>query len=78
MPCNVRILSCILLKFYIKPQLEGGALVSNLCCILLKFYIKPQLDDQRHELWFRCILLKFYIKPQQCPISLSAFQVVSY
>ena len=35
--------SCILLKFYIKPQLVlwYGIIVSS--CILLKFYIKPQL-----------------------------------
>ena len=35
--------SCILLKFYIKPQRWQPLLVSMVGCILLKFYIKPQL-----------------------------------
>ena len=35
---------CILLKFYIKPQLLSDAVSLRLCCILLKFYIKPQLS----------------------------------
>ena len=34
--------SCILLKFYIKPQLCGAPSFSVHSCILLKFYIKPQ------------------------------------
>ena len=34
--------SCILLKFYIKPQRGGAGVQSELGCILLKFYIKPQ------------------------------------
>ena len=34
--------SCILLKFYIKPQLGTPAAAANRGCILLKFYIKPQ------------------------------------
>ena len=36
-------LGCILLKFYIKPQLSSIFLFLRACCILLKFYIKPQL-----------------------------------
>ena len=35
--------SCILLKFYIKPQHKSMKLLFKMCCILLKFYIKPQL-----------------------------------
>ena len=35
-------LSCILLKFYIKPQPVGMFIPIVSCCILLKFYIKPQ------------------------------------
>ena len=35
--------SCILSKFYIKPQLSCSCLCSTCCCILSKFYIKPQL-----------------------------------
>ena len=35
---------CILLKFYIKPQLAGFRLRQLVSCILLKFYIKPQLS----------------------------------
>ena len=34
---------CILLKFYIKPQLRIAYGTAANCCILLKFYIKPQL-----------------------------------
>ncbi len=34
--------SCILLKFYIKPQLVLVLVALSVGCILLKFYIKPQ------------------------------------
>ena len=34
---------CILLKFYIKPQLTSSIGFLLVSCILLKFYIKPQL-----------------------------------
>ena len=34
---------CILLKFYIKPQLATPPIALPTRCILLKFYIKPQL-----------------------------------
>ena len=34
---------CILLKFYIKPQLSANSYLNAESCILLKFYIKPQL-----------------------------------
>ena len=34
--------SCILSKFYIKPQLFASLLIALICCILSKFYIKPQ------------------------------------
>ena len=34
--------SCILLKFYIKPQRPVSLELTTECCILLKFYIKPQ------------------------------------
>ena len=44
MPVTRRSRSCILLKFYIKPQLEGRVGVEVVGCILLKFYIKPQLS----------------------------------
>ena len=36
---------CILLKFYIKPQLEEFEKCFQSRCILLKFYIKPQLNN---------------------------------
>ena len=36
-------IGCILLKFYIKPQLFRMVVLFNFRCILLKFYIKPQL-----------------------------------
>ena len=41
------VLRCILLKFYIKPQLFHLTLCGSECCILLKFYIKPQLRLER-------------------------------
>ena len=56
---------CILLKFYIKPQLYGMKQSDGMSCILLKFYIKPQREVNDHIRSFRCILLKFYIKPQR-------------
>ena len=34
--------SCILLKFYIKPQPALVGTSGTTSCILLKFYIKPQ------------------------------------
>ena len=40
--------SCILSKFYIKPQLIVWRHLSGECCILSKFYIKPQ----RILVWF--------------------------
>ena len=39
--------SCILLKFYIKPQPETTIKTIGESCILLKFYIKPQLRLER-------------------------------
>ena len=56
---------CILLKFYIKPQLYHTSSCTDPSCILLKFYIKPQLRLERELARCSCILLKFYIKPQQ-------------
>ena len=56
--------SCILLKFYIKPQHPIAINRFRYSCILLKFYIKPQLRHCGEMCSFRCILLKFYIKPQ--------------
>ena len=57
--------SCILLKFYIKPQLDPWSGAMELGCILLKFYIKPQPETTIKTIGESCILLKFYIKPQQ-------------
>ena len=56
--------SCILLKFYIKPQLWEGQNKNKKGCILLKFYIKPQRMLDLMKGAKSCILLKFYIKPQ--------------
>ena len=39
--------SCILLKFYIKPQHRQRAGDASQSCILLKFYIKPQHQSHR-------------------------------
>ena len=57
-------LSCILLNFYIKPQLASTAEAPFWCCILLNFYIKPQQSVGYPFAVFSCILLNFYIKPQ--------------
>ena len=59
--------SCILLKFYIKPQLVVSVKIVFAGCILLKFYIKPQPENRRARFRTGCILLKFYIKPQPKP-----------
>ena len=69
---------CILLKFYIKPQLMVWTAIILVRCILLKFYIKPQ--QQRYLDWSSncCILLKFYIKPQRSRGHRSRTAVVSY
>ena len=69
-PCGFFLLtrSCILLKFYIKPQLRVFFRYCRHGCILLKFYIKPQLLTKSGRLRCCCILLKFYIKPQLSPI----------
>ena len=70
--------SCILSKFYIKPQLTGRTLNGFDGCILSKFYIKPQPVGPGKTVKLCCILSKFYIKPQhsyQCPF---LFVVVSY
>ena len=61
------ILSCILSKFYIKPQLSLPGLFCRNGCILSKFYIKPQLEIIHRLQPCRCILSKFYIKPQLRP-----------
>ena len=42
--------SCILSKFYIKPQLKVATLKAGRGCILSKFYIKPQLFDVVYRL----------------------------
>ena len=41
--------SCILLKFYIKPQHQLDRIPKDICCILLKFYIKPQRQRVRPD-----------------------------
>ncbi len=69
---------CILLKFYIKPQLNNKPIFYYLSCILLKFYIKPQLLFDAAFLFRCCILLKFYIKPQRLKLYKYIETVVSY
>ena len=56
--------SCILSKFYIKPQLYFLHFLITFGCILSKFYIKPQLSCFSSYGGCGCILSKFYIKPQ--------------
>ena len=61
---SARAMSCILLNFYIKPQLKFPYLFVVECCILLNFYIKPQRHYINNFRYSSCILLNFYIKPQ--------------
>ena len=70
--------SCILSKFYIKPQPENVLNVAKKSCILSKFYIKPQHYPMLFVDMSRCILSKFYIKPQRRRWLSCCFSVVSY
>ena len=70
--------SCILSKFYIKPQLGYHHSQFRSCCILSKFYIKPQPKYTEHWAFHSCILSKFYIKPQQRANVMRNLRVVSY
>ena len=63
-PQKGNLISCILSKFYIKPQLSSTQTRRTECCILSKFYIKPQLFRSYCVESVCCILSKFYIKPQ--------------
>ena len=49
-------ISCILSKFYIKPQLSRGRHYLSWCCILSKFYIKPQ---QQRSLGFSYVVVSY-------------------
>ena len=70
--------SCILSKFYIKPQRRFFWSRSWSSCILSKFYIKPQLKRNPNMITQSCILSKFYIKPQQQRSLAFSYVVVSY
>ena len=74
-PYPVERRSCILSKFYIKPQLRLERELARCSCILSKFYIKPQRNRRRNNAQPSCILSKFYIKPQRRP-HLHVFSVV--
>ena len=71
-------ISCILSKFYIKPQLGWQRPNFCCCCILSKFYIKPQLYTTSVKAAGSCILSKFYIKPQLMILLVLFLMVVSY
>ena len=70
--------SCILSKFYIKPQPFLLSACQTNCCILSKFYIKPQRWRSFSVIFQCCILSKFYIKPQLWTCSSCEWYVVSY
>ena len=78
MACSGINSSCILSKFYIKPQPEGSLPTWVVGCILSKFYIKPQPGQPAHHRRHGCILSKFYIKPQRCRRKQKGGIVVSY
>ena len=75
--------SCILSKFYIKPQHLVVFVYTARSCILSKFYIKPQRLTLNIITSVCCILSKFYIKPQlrlerelaRCSCILSKFYI---
>ena len=69
---------CILLNFYIKPQLDNTTAYRGSSCILLNFYIKPQQFQSFVDVADSCILLNFYIKPQQNEYNDPSAVVVSY
>ena len=75
---KIFLLSCILSKFYIKPQPLRFWSFRWCSCILSKFYIKPQPSFRLHYFSRGCILSKFYIKPQQQPQAGNIPRVVSY
>ena len=77
-PRLFKLSSCILSKFYIKPQRFMPTVLLRTSCILSKFYIKPQLSMAPSKSTVSCILSKFYIKPQQFPILKILLVVVSY
>ena len=70
--------SCILSKFYIKPQRAANARIACVGCILSKFYIKPQPNAAAKRSAESCILSKFYIKPQPFARVRESLKVVSY
>ena len=70
--------SCILSKFYIKPQRNFPRRRYGRRCILSKFYIKPQPQRPVVRGLHRCILSKFYIKPQPRANHIMKRMVVSY
>ena len=70
--------SCILSKFYIKPQRYDHSKSLTRCCILSKFYIKPQPFVPAVTVKVGCILSKFYIKPQRNQLTHIRCRVVSY
>ena len=70
--------SCILSKFYIKPQQEPKRTSRRRSCILSKFYIKPQHTSATTSGSSSCILSKFYIKPQRWRLVRWPQGVVSY
>ncbi len=70
--------SCILLEFYIKPQLMRIWKISVMGCILLEFYIKPQQAMTDVDVAHGCILLEFYIKPQPQKLVTTPIVVVYY
>ena len=65
-------MSCILSKFYIKPQPSSQPTDTGYRCILSKFYIKPQLTLKEEKAPRCCILSKFYIKPQRLGLCVDA------
>ena len=77
-PYPVERRSCILSKFYIKPQPAIANVAAANGCILSKFYIKPQHFDFEKSINYSCILSKFYIKPQQLNWEKEVPVVVSY
>ena len=79
-PARLRSMSrcCILLKFYIKPQLHRNNTKDRKRCILLKFYIKPQQVGVVKKILDVVSYWNSTSNHNPRAISISCFFVVSY
>ena len=77
-PKLIRLLCCILSKFYIKPQLTHDSLRLERSCILSKFYIKPQQRSLQHNSFCVVSYRNSTSNHNFCSYALCCWPVVSY